>query len=70
MLLAETLADVAGERSAYFQNESGAYQFEKAGDEKWKATLMRMFGFTGGVTDPIDRLENLVTRRKNPSAGK
>lgn len=60
--------DVAGERSAYFQNESGAYGWEKAGDEKWKATFMRMFGFTGGVTDPIDRLENLVTRRKNPAA--
>lgn len=60
--------DVNGERSAYFQQEAGAYGFEKAGDEKWKATLMRMLGFTGGVIDPIDRLENLVTRRKNPSA--
>lgn len=60
--------DINNERSAYFQNESGAYSWEKAGAEKWKATLMRMLGFTGGVTDPIDRLENLVTRRKNPSA--
>lgn len=29
---------------------------------------MRMFGFTGGMTDPIDRLQNLVTRRDNPAA--
>jgi hypothetical protein len=62
--------DVAGQKSAYFQKEAGAYSWEKAGDEKWKATLMRMLGFTGGVTNPIDRLENLVTRRKNPAAAR
>ena len=60
--------DVAGQKSGYFQNEAGAYSWEKAGEAKWKATLMRMFGFTGGMTDPIDRLQNLVTRRDNPAA--
>jgi hypothetical protein len=57
-------ADINDDRAGIYQQDSGPYPWEKAGDPKWYATLAGFFGLSGQFINPAGRQKQMETERK------
>jgi DNA-directed RNA polymerase subunit H (RpoH/RPB5) len=65
LIISEYLAYLNKDKSAFYKQDSGPYSWQKEGEPKWKATFMKMLGFTGANFDPKKGIENQMRYQRS-----
>jgi hypothetical protein len=58
-IISEYLAYARGDKGAIYKDDAGPYSWQKKDQPKWKASFMKMLGFTGTNFDPEKAIKNL-----------
>lgn len=58
-IIAEYLAYINKQDGSVYKQDAGPYSWQKKDQPKWKASFMKMLGFTGANFDPNKAIENL-----------
>lgn len=58
-IIAEYIAYLKKDESAIYKQDAGPYSWQKKDKPKWKASFMKMLGFTGSNFDPLRAIKNL-----------